>query len=171
VSETIISKLPERPADYARYALPVAASGAPAVLTTELSLSRDGGPSTMGIAISATPGTPVSAIALDGQTGSAEAVFAGKLVGDTIITRHRIHSGDRDKEYVVILGNLDAARELAQKTPLPSGTPLAKVGSVPVRLELRLVQPGVDPFSVPAERLLDDSVTVPVDPRNLLPVK
>jgi hypothetical protein len=167
----MIPKRSERPADYGAYRLPVASSGSPAVLAKDLSGGADAGPANIGIDISATPGTVVSAVALENQDGPSEAVFVGKLVGDTVVTRHRVRAGSREQDYVMLLGNLDGLRDLAQNAALENGAPLATVGSSPVHLELRLLRPGVDPFSVPAERLLDDSETVPVDPRNLLPLK
>jgi hypothetical protein len=106
--------------------------------------------------------------ALDGQEGAGQVVFAGPLAGKTIITRHSVRAGDRKNDYVVILGNLGDVNALAPKTPIEGLTPIGTVGSAPVYLECRLLRPGVDPFAVPSEQLLEESTTVAVDPRNVL---
>jgi hypothetical protein len=95
-------------------------------------------------------------------------VFTGPLLGSSTITRHSVRTGDRKNDYLVVVGDLDAAPALAPRTEIASGAPLGKVGSSPIYVECRLLRTGVDPFAVPAERLLDDTVAVAVDPRNLL---
>lgn len=64
---------------------------------------------------------------------------------------------------------VDGARDLPPKSELANGAPFGKVGSSPIKFGTRLVLPGVDPFAVDAERLLEGSETTRVDPRNLLP--
>jgi hypothetical protein len=92
-------------------------------------------------------------------------------MGTSTVTRHTVRTGDRKNDYVVILGGVDAAPSLPPKTVIESGAPFAKVGSSPVYLECRMLRAGVDPFAVPAERLLDDSIAVAVDPRNVLELR
>lgn len=164
-SEHGIPKRPDRPADYQRYRLPVDPSTSPSVLPTA---ALDAGLAKMGVSIAAPAGTPVSVPTLEDQIGPSEVVLTGKLVGDSLVTHHRTRSSGRERDYVLVLGNLDAVREFAQKSAVDPNAPVAKVGSVPVYFEVRLLRSGVDPFAVPAERLLDDAETVAVDPRNVL---
>jgi hypothetical protein len=167
-AETFIPRRPDRPSDYARYALPVAASGSPKVVASDPTSNGDSGVVRAGISIAATPTTPVLAPALDGQEGPARIVFAGTLVEQSIATLHTVRTSDRASDYLVIVGRLAGSNALVRKTDVAADTPLGTVGGSPVYLETRLVRPGVDPFVVPTERLLDDSVSVPVDPRNVL---
>jgi len=132
---------------------------------------HDSGARRAGISISGASATPVVAPRLEGQEGPAQVVFTGVLIGASMITRHVVPVGDRKNDYLVILGDVDAVPALAPKTQLESGAPLGKVGSSPVYLECRMLRAGIDPFTVPAERLLDDSVAVAVDPRNLLELR
>lgn len=166
--EGAIPKRPDRPADYAAYRLPVADSGSPAALPSEATAAPDGGAHRLAISITALAGTPVSALALDGQVGATESVFAGEL-RQTVITLHTVQTGARRSDYVTVIRNLDDARVLPPKSDLANGAPLGKVGAGPITLETRLVLPGVDPFAVEADRLLEDSETTAVDPRNVLP--
>lgn len=166
-SEAAIPKRADRPADYGAYRLPVAASGSPAVVSTEAAGS-DGGVRGLGISIAAAAGTPVTAMALDGQDGPSEIVFAGSLIGGTVIIRSTVRTSGRTGNYLSVIGNLDEPRGLAPKTELQDGAEIGKSGPEPLYFEIRLVRAGVDPFAVPADRLLDDSQTVSVDVRNLL---
>jgi hypothetical protein len=169
--ETAIPRRPDRPADYSRYVLPVAASGSPKVIALDPTASREAGALRAGISISGAASASVVTPAVDGQEGPTQIVFAGPLVGSTAVTRHTVRAGDRKTDYVVILGSLDAVPALAPKTEVANGAELGKVGSSPVYLECRLLRPGVDVFAVPAERLLDESVAVAVDPRNVLKLR
>jgi hypothetical protein len=170
-SETAIPRRPDRPADYSRYVLPVATTGSPKVIALDPTSVGDSGALRPGISISAVAATPVVAPRLEGQEGPVQVVLAGPVVGASTITRHVVRAPDGDNDYLVIIGNLDAVPALAPKTEVQSGAPLGKVGSSPVYLECRLLRAGVDPFAVPAERLLEESTAVAVDPRNLLELR
>jgi hypothetical protein len=171
ISENAIPKRADRSSDYGAYELPISDSGSPMVLAPDVPASADGGLRKPGVFISAAARTVVSALDLDAQEGPTTCVFAGTLRGATILTRHTVKSGDRRNDYVVVLENLNEARELSPKATLPNGSPVGKTSASPMYLEVRLVRPGVDVFAAAPERLLDDAETVPVDPRNVLPLK
>jgi len=166
--EAAIPRRPDRPADYSRYVLPVAASGSPKVIALDPAATHDSGAPRAGISISAAASTLVVAPALDGQEGLPQVVFTGILIGNSTITRHTVRAGDRKNDYLVIVGNLETTPTLTPKTEIQDATSIGKVGSSPVYFECRMLRPGVDPFAVPGERLLDESLAVAVDPRNVL---
>jgi hypothetical protein len=170
-AETAIPRRPDRPADYSRYVLPVPDSGAPKVVAQDPSASRDSAAPRWGISISGIAATAVFAPTLEGQEGPARVVFAGPLVGNSTVTRHMVRSADRMNDYIVILGNLDAVPAFVPKTSIEKGASIGKVGSSPVLLECRVLRVGIDPYAIPAERFLDESVAVSVDPRNVLELR
>lgn len=163
-----VVKRPDRPADFARYVLPVARAASPSVVERNPAAGADPGSGGFAIWITAPPGTPVSAVALEGQAGPARVAFAGELEASTVVTLHDVKRGDRASTYVAITGNLEASSAPPLREPLAAGTPLGKVGASPVYFELRLLRPNVDALATPADRLRDEALTVPVDPRNLL---
>jgi hypothetical protein len=170
-TEGTIPRRPDRPADYSRYVLPVADTDSPKVIALDPAATRDSGAPRRGISISATAATAVLAPTLDGQEGPARVVFAGPLVGNSTVTRHTVRSADRTSDYIVILGNLDATPALVPKAALEKGARLGNVGSSPVYLECRVLREGVDPYAIPAEHFLNESVAVSVDPRNVLELR
>lgn len=170
-AETVVPRRPDRPADYVRYVLPVPDSGSPKVIARDPSASRDAGAPRGGISISAITATAVFAPTLEGQEGPARVVFAGPLAGNSTVTLHAVRSADSTNDYIVILGNLDAIPALVPRAPVEKGARVGKVGSTPVFLECRMLRGGVDPYAIPAERFLDESVAVSVDPRNVLELR
>jgi murein DD-endopeptidase MepM/ murein hydrolase activator NlpD len=121
-------------------------------------------------------GTPVKLLALEAQQGDAEVVYAGPLFGTTVVTRHALREGGRLRDYLVLFGHLDrVASGVAPGKPATDGEIIGFVGDtgspelVHLHLEIRRVREGVDVTKLPPARLLDASVSVVSDPRNVLP--
>jgi len=148
-----IPRRPDRPADYRRYRLPLA-------------LDRQGRLS----------GTDVHCVDLDGQTGHAEVHHVGQLVGNSVVTRHRVREAGQPREYAVVYGHLQStAQGLRAGAIVPAGT---RIGSVQAAapdssklLSVRRARPGVQLDRLSAGQLLLDLYTVACDPRNAFALK
>ena len=159
----------DRSPDYARYALPLPATPEPRVswAREDAAFRPDGGDELPGIALRAAPATPVVARALRGQQGAATVVFSGRIVGGTLVTYHVVLQGDVRQEYLVALGNLDGSELPAPRVSLDDGATVGKTGAAPLYLDVRLLRPGADPWSLSPAALLGDSASVSVDARNV----
>lgn len=132
-----------------------------------------------GVRIAAAPGEPVKLIALDGQEGLAEVVFAADRAGAaTIATYHLVREGERARGYLLVHGNLARlAPGLAAGAMLAEGTELGAAASVEpasISLEARQVRDGATASRKGAldERLLTaSSFAVPIDLRDVLPLQ
>ncbi|MFO0671500.1 MAG: M23 family metallopeptidase [Polyangiaceae bacterium] len=184
-----IPRRPDRPADYEAYRFPVpgALPGGKHVVSG-YDLDRPDESQRRGRHLRAVGhggldipdprGTPVRALALEAQSGDAEVVYVGALFGTTVVTRQTIREGGRLRDYLVLFGHLDrAAPGLAAGTRLKEDDVLGFVGDtgspelVHLHLETRRVRDGVDVAKVSPAQLLDGSVSVVCDPRNVLPRK
>jgi hypothetical protein len=165
-AEGRIARRPDRPADYLRYALPL---GARAVEASSLS-GDDGGLSPGSVSLIAPAGTAVHALGLEGQVGSATALFVGRLVGLTVVTRHVVETGGRRRVLLVVLGNL-AATSVAARATLAASDAIGTTGGAPLSLAVRAVRDGIDVDALGGPDLLDDANSVPEDARNVLVVK
>jgi hypothetical protein len=165
----------DRSSDYARYSLPLPAAPQARVswARDDAAFATDAGAQLPGLALWTAPGTPVVARALNGQQGAATAVFSGRIVGATLVTYHVVRQGgqgDVRQEYLVGMGNLGAGDLPAPRISLDDGVTVAKTGGRPLYLDVRLLRPGVDPWSLPPDALLDDASSVSVDARNVYPL-
>jgi murein DD-endopeptidase MepM/ murein hydrolase activator NlpD len=183
-----IPRRPDRPADYAayRYPVPVADNERLRVGGYDLDLpdsdQRRGRKFSQvghgGIDLVAPRGTEIRAVGLEHQDGDAQVLFAGKLFGTTVITRHTLREGGRLRDYVVLYGHLgSAAAGIDQGKPVGEGALLGYVGDtgsegiVHLHLEVRRVRDGVDLAKIAPERVVTTEIAVVCDPRNVLPVK
>jgi murein DD-endopeptidase MepM/ murein hydrolase activator NlpD len=130
-----------------------------------------------GIDLSARRGAEVVVVALEHQEGPAEVIFRGELFGLTVATTHMIREGGRLREYVALFGHLDASGPgITPGVPVEAGEVLGYAGDtgspgiVHLHFELRQVREGVTLARIDPRRLADNAVTVPCDPRNLLPL-
>lgn len=185
-----IPRLPERPADYDAYRYPIP-PGLPNghYVVSGYDLDQPDEKQRRGatlkhvghgaVDLPQAKGTPVQMIALDHQEGPAEVLYAGALFGTTVVTRHTLREGGRLRDYVMLLGHLDAiAPGITTGTIVEEGRVVGTVGDtasprlVHLHLEIRRVREGVDLAKVPAGApMIADSVTVVSDPRNVLPLK
>jgi murein DD-endopeptidase MepM/ murein hydrolase activator NlpD len=163
-----LPKLPDRPADYARYRYPmkVPTSG-PRLLDTA------GDARHAGLAIAADPGAAVSAIAIAGQVGPGTVLYAGPLIGATVITRHAVTEHGRAQQYLIVDGDLGhVAAGVRAGATVAAGAPLGSIGGgAHLYLEVRRLRQGVDASKLSVKALLDDAHSIACDARNVLPVR
>ena len=185
-SDDMIPRRPDRSADYAAYRYPVPCT---ACVVTEDDIDRSDVPQharawrgALGaIDLSVPRGTPVTVPALEHEQGPAELIYVGPLLGTSVVTRHSVREAGDQRDYVVVLGNLDAAPGLVSapptSRPLRSGEILGSAddrgssGSVRLHLEVWRVRRGVDVRGLQPSALIHGAKTIACDPRNVLPVK
>ena len=187
-----IPRRPERPASYEAYRYPIP-PGLPggAYVVSGYDLDR---PDDMqrrgrglkhvghgGLDLPQQRGTPVKLLNLEHQTADAEVLFVGDLFGHSVVTKHTLREGDRDRDYLVLYGHLaNAAPGLFAGAHLPEGTVIGAVGDsgspelVHLHLEVRRVRESIDLTKVLHASgpgvLVADWVSVVCDPRNVLPL-
>lgn len=158
-----IPRRPDRDPDYARYRLP--AEGRPRAAEPSDGVP----PGSTALAVDASLGVEVRALALEGQQGPAVVVYQGPLIGGTLVL-HVIAAAARH-EYLVLVGNLASPASLERGAQVPPGTVLGRTGAQPLIWAPRLLRPGVDAKTLAPNDVLSDQTAVWVDPRNLLPTK
>ena len=183
-----IPRLPDRPSDYQayRYPIPPPASGSYAIGPYDLDRpdneQRRGARLTFtghgAIDIMHVRGTEVRSVSLEHQQGDAEVVYAAPLFGISVVTRHTVREGARLRDYVVLHGHLDGiAPGVAPGVMVHDGDLLGFVGDtgseglVHLHLEVRQVRDGADPESLRSQVVVRPQVTIPCDPRNVLPLR
>jgi murein DD-endopeptidase MepM/ murein hydrolase activator NlpD len=131
-----------------------------------------------GIDLAARRGTEVRLVNLEHQQGSADVLFVGPLIGNTVVTRHSVRESGTLREYLVFYGHLQApASGLARGAVMPEGTVVGYVGdsgspgAIHLHLEIRQVRSNVDSQSLARGELLLNARTIACDPRNVLPVR
>lgn len=183
-----IPRRPDRPADYDayRYPIPPGLPGGHYVVSgydlDKPDTSQRRGRTLKavghgGLDLPQSRGTPAKLVALEHQQGDAEVVYAGHLFGTTVVMRHTVREAGQLRDYLLLFGHLDAiASGVARGTMLHEGDLVGFVGDtgspelVHLHLEARRVRDGVDAAKVETGRLLDGSVSVVTDPRNVLPL-
>lgn len=182
-----LARRPEFPSDYRRYLYPVPPHSDGTTVTSGYDLDQPDHLQRRGSSMNAVGhggvdlpqprGTPVRAISLRNEVGDPEVVYVGWLFGNTVVLRHVVREGASLRTYLALHGHLDApAPGLARGATVPAGGLLGVVGDsgadgiVHLHYEVRLVRSGVDPSRIEASRLNDQSVSVPCDPRNVLPL-
>jgi murein DD-endopeptidase MepM/ murein hydrolase activator NlpD len=183
-----LPRRPELPADYDRYVYPVAPYGGHTV-TSGYDLDRRDEMQRRGETLRAVGhggvdlpqerGSPVKVVSLRGEVGEPEVVFVGELFGNSVVLRHVVREGSTVQTYLALHGHLEAAApDVAKGMTVRPGTTIGFVGDsgalgvVHLHYEVRLVRQGLDPMRVePPQRLVDQEVSVPCDPRNVLPYR
>jgi murein DD-endopeptidase MepM/ murein hydrolase activator NlpD len=182
-----IPRRPERPADYRKYQLPVAALPAQSFVTSGYDLDlpdeeqRRGAEMKAvghgGIDIAQKRGTPVALVPLEHQVGDADVLFVGKLFGNSVVTHHAVREANALRDYLVIHGHLEKpASGLARGATLPAGAVVGYVGDsgspgvVHLHLEVRRAREGISLSSLAPGELAHNAKTVACDPRNVLPL-
>jgi murein DD-endopeptidase MepM/ murein hydrolase activator NlpD len=184
-----IPRRPDRPVGYASYRYPLSVPKAEMLTMSGYDLDRPESEQRRGrkfsqvghggIDLAAPRGTEVRVVNLEHQEGDAAVLFAGKLFGTTVITRHTVKEGGRLRDYVVLYGHLDraapgvreGARQLAEGTVLGYVGDTGSEGVVHLHLEVRRVRDGIDVAKTPPERLVANEVSIVCDPRNVLPLE
>jgi hypothetical protein len=121
---------------------------------------------------------PVALLALEGQEGPAEVLSTDELLGRTVITLHRLRESDGAlHDHLVLFGHLDIfAPRVRPGMKLDEGAIVGTVGesgatNVHLHLEVRRVRDGVDPRKYPRIVASRNALSVPCDPRNVLPLR
>jgi murein DD-endopeptidase MepM/ murein hydrolase activator NlpD len=183
-----LPRRPDLPADYDRYVYPLDAPARGSIVASGYDLDRPDAQQRRGTSLSAVGhggvdilrerGAPVRAVSLRGEVGAAEVLFVGPLFGNTVALRHVVRDGDVTRTYLALHGHLDhPAPGVAKGVTVEPGTVLGFVGDsgaegvVHLHYEVRLVRAGVDPARVEPAALTNQSVSVPCDPRNVLPFR
>jgi len=183
-----IPRRPDRPADYDKYVYPIPPGlpgGHYVVSGYDLdlpdSMQRRGKMRAVGhggVDIPQKRGTPIKLIALDHQVGDAEVIHVGPLFGISVVTRHTLREGGRERDYVLIHGHIDAAAAgLARGQLVKAGEVIAYVGDtgspelVHLHLEARRVREGIDASKLMGGRIVAPDATIVCDPRNVLQLK
>jgi murein DD-endopeptidase MepM/ murein hydrolase activator NlpD len=187
-----IPRRPDRPADYDAYRYPVPCDHGCVMSGYDLDRPdefqrrgrrlRQVGHGALDLA--APRGTPVSAVELVHQQGPSELLYVGTLFGNSVISLHTLREGATLRDYIVLVGHLDAyAANLQPGSPLHAGDLVGTVGDsgspglVHLHLEVRRVR-GDLANKGELERLaredpaaLVGSATIVCDPRNVLPLR
>lgn len=186
-----IPRRPDRPAEYDAYRFPVSCdrcvtSGYDLDRPDELQ-RRGHGLREVGhgaLDLTAPRGTPVATVTLVHQVGPSELLYAGTLFGNSVVSLHTLREGGALRDYIVLLGHLDAyAANLQPGALLHDGEVLGVVGDsgspgrIHLHLEVRRVR-GDMAGRVELKRLaasdpsaLVGSATIVCDPRNVLPLR
>jgi hypothetical protein len=163
-----LPRRPDRPAEYQRYLL--------SLDTVDLVRPSSLGSEGEGVLVMGEPGAPVLSRVLEGQLGPTSVAFAGDLVGQTVVTKHRVREGSSEHDYLVVHGNLasiatKAGRVLEPKTELGTIGNSASGHAVALHLEVRRVRHGFDTDGLAPSSYLDRAHTIGADPRNVFRVK
>ncbi|OQB19022.1 MAG: hypothetical protein BWY17_00182 [Deltaproteobacteria bacterium ADurb.Bin207] len=180
-----IPRRPDRPAPYEAYRFPFDPRLPILVLRgydeTRLDTEKPSGQdlstkNRLGIDLDVPRGTPVYALQLPFQQGNAEVVFVGILFGKTVATRHTLLESGKNRDYLLIYGHLDqTATGLAPGAEAAAGTWLGTVGDsgsegrVHLFLEVRQVRENTEHSLLLSSALVDFTVSIACDPRNVLP--
>ncbi len=131
-----------------------------------------------GIDLPQVRGAPIRMVPLEVQMEDARVIFIGRLMGTTIITRHVLREGTGSHVYIVVWGHLDEAHdEMYVGKRLRRNALLGYVGNtdspdfVHLHYEVRRMREGLDPTAIEPARLITQDTSIPVDPRNVLPLK
>jgi hypothetical protein len=177
-----VPRRPDRPADFAAYALPVDIEGRSSAVSTDLgSIARQAlggsvGRDLSGALLRGPVGREVTLPSLEGQSSDATWIYSGDLVGPTAVTLHATKENDRARDVLLVFGNLETAPEVKAGASVPRGAAIGRIGttltpSAPaLYLEARQLRPGVDAKSLAAPEMLDPAYTISVDVRNVLPL-
>ncbi|WP_394828739.1 M23 family metallopeptidase [Pendulispora albinea] len=184
-----IPRRPDRPADYElyRYPAPAALPGGRTVVSG-YDLDRPNESQRRGMSLRAVGhggvdipgprGTEIKLVALEHQQGDATIVHVGPLFGTSVVTRHTIREAGQLRDYLLLYGHLaSAAPGLAVGATAREGDLLGFMGDtgspelVHLHLEVRRMREGVDVSSKIGAQLMESSVSIVCDPRNVLPLK
>ncbi len=184
-----IPRRPDRPADYDRYVYPIPPGlpgGKHVISGYDLdlpdALQRRGRKLRAvghgGVDLPQKRGTPIHLVKLEHQVGDAVVLHVGTFFGTSVLTRHTLREGGRERDYVLIFGHLEGpAAGLARGQRLAEGALVGYVGDtgspelVHLHLEARRLRDGVDGEKLVAGRVLQKDVSIVCDPRNVLPLR
>ncbi|MFO0555038.1 MAG: hypothetical protein U0271_42060 [Polyangiaceae bacterium] len=172
----VLPRRPDRPADAALLRFPI--DGEPLFLRSPDEI-HPAGESPVSVQLAAERGTPIVTLVLDGQDGLTSVLAAGRLIGNTVVTAHHVRAlGGEERTILIVHGRLEAvSAEVSAGAKLGAGAVLGYVGDsgspgiVSLYVEARQVRSGVSLDGLPLKKLLDPSVSVPTDVRNVLSLR
>ena len=165
-----IGRLPERPASWSDYQLPVD----PFIAVTSSDEERLGQQLRYPVRIAADEDSPVTLVDLEGQSGEATVELVGHLDGVAVVTRHRVDAPSGPRDYLVFYGNLARpGPSIVSGARLGTLAVIGFVGRDPVsdepHLELEVRQ--IRESKRRPEQLSDLlRYSISCDPRNVLPL-
>jgi murein DD-endopeptidase MepM/ murein hydrolase activator NlpD len=182
-----IPRLPERPADFRRYRLPIPPQPGQNFVISGYDLDRPDAEQRRGahlkavghggVDIAQRRGTEVKLVNLEKQVGDSEVLHVGPLFGNSVVTRHSVREGGMIRDYIIIYGHLQgAAPGLKRLMNLREGSLLGYVGDsgspgdVHLHFEVRRVREGINAQELGVGQLNQNAKTVACDPRNVLPL-
>jgi len=164
-----LPRRPDRPADMRRYRWPVSGVAAfdPSPFTAPGAVALDA----LLLALPAT--SPVTALALEHQRGKAAVLYTGPMIGQTVVTEHRLLEGKQEQVYLVLSGSLasigtQAGARLDPGAPLGTVGDSARRGQLGLHLEIRRVRQGVDVRALQPDEFRSRAHTIACDARNVL---
>ena len=166
-AEPEIPRFSERPADVSRYRWPCEPSSVAFATRPGAHGEEAGGAAELRCVNEA----PIRPVPLAEQEDDTEVVFAGELVGLTVVTLHRVRDGVHSREYVVLYERLGRIADgIAPKTRLRPNQSIGSAGEVSLRMETRRLRAGTERGSLSTENLTSAAWTLATDPRNVLPL-
>lgn len=181
-----IPRRPDRPSDLSLYGLPIGEPGERLRVIGGYDLDLPGNAQRRtahavghgGIDIEAARGQEVMVASLENQEGEAEVAFIGELFGTTVVTNHLVREAGRLRSYAVIYGHLEGPRAaLLPGTHLEPSDLIGFAGDtgspgiVHLHLEIRQLREGVSLAAIDLHKLVNNAVSIPCDPRNVLPLR
>jgi hypothetical protein len=173
----VVPRLPGRPEKFADYQLPVdPVLYVTAPLTSE-GMDQAAAQNGAGIEIDTEPNTPVTLIDLENQIDRPRVELVGQLHGITVIVHYEVSHQGGKRDYFLVYGNLSRpGPEIVNGATL---SPMAVIGYVGEKdadeaylyLEVRQQR---SPLHEPAQylsQLVSTGISIPVDPRNVLPLR
>jgi hypothetical protein len=178
-----IPRRPERSADAAAYTYPIGTPERPpkvlggfedpAPVRTYATGAAQGG-----IHLAARPSERVLSVKLEGQEGPGEVVLTGELFGFTVVTAHRVREAGQTRTYLLFHGRLERADDgIDPGAHVEAGDTLGFAREserghiVEIYVEARQVREGVKLDGADGKKLTDASVAIPIDLRNVLPLR
>lgn len=178
-----IPRRPDRPESFSSYLLPTSSDSVLSGYDLNLAgaVQRQTAKETGhgGVDLGAVLGDEVRVAALEHQEGEADVAMVGTLFGTTVVTGHLVREfGGRLRAYAVIYGHLERpGPHLVIGGPISESEVVGYAGDtgspgvVHLHLEVRQLREGIVLSAIDLQRLVNNAVSIPVDPRNVLKLR
>lgn len=175
----ILSRDPERPANFYRYRWPTQLSERTR-FNVSLGWAKSEGLPPTGVTLDSSAPAPATLVELSGQIGSADVVYSGPALNGSVVTVHHVQARTGDTYYALVIANLARrAPEVAKGSSLPQGAVLGEIGppgnpepgTFSLWLACYRLAPGYSKaaWEVFPDNLLDSAALIPTDLRDVLP--
>ncbi len=175
-----IPRRPDRPADYAVFAMPLGDAEHPPVLHKRTSLDAEAD----GVYVESAANAGIVALSAEGQTGPSEVIAVGEVIRGpittgrpvlTIITKNAVKDAEKERVFLFVYGNVErVAAGVSVGSRLATGAALGTAGpsgdglGSEIYFETRLLREGVGLEGLDPQRIRDPAISVAVDVRNVL---